>query len=154
MGKPKYMEELLKIIFLWLGIAFMGMGLLCFLGVLKPSTNSAVREQAALGIVYALLGAAFLLVQTILRAAASRKEKLRQKLLASGMELSGMVEKVYLQWYTQYGRRSPYRIFYTYTFCGKTYHHKSPLLWDKPDVAEHDPVVVYADDSGKSTIQV
>ena len=72
MRKPKYMEELLKIIFLWLGIAFMGMGLLCFLGVLKPSTNSAVREQAALGIVYVLLGAAFLLVQTILRAAASR----------------------------------------------------------------------------------
>ena len=46
MKRPRYAEELLKIIFLWQGGMFIGMGILCFIGVLKPQTNSMVQEPA------------------------------------------------------------------------------------------------------------
>lgn len=52
MNKPKYMEELLKIIFLGLGIAFIIMGLLSLIGVLKPTASSMIQEPTILGIVY------------------------------------------------------------------------------------------------------
>lgn len=90
MSKPRYMEGLLKIVFLWLGIAFI---------------------------------------------------------------IMGIVEKVYWQKYTQYGGESPYRILYTYTWQGKTYHRKSYLLWDRPDFTVHDSIVVYVNNLGQSTVQ-
>lgn len=68
MNKPKYMEELLKIIFLWLGAAFIVMGLLCFIGLLKPEASSMVQEPTILGIIFTLLGIVFFIVQTILKA--------------------------------------------------------------------------------------
>lgn len=73
MRKPRYMEELLKIIFLWLGIAFIVMGVLSFTGVLKPKASSMIREPAVLGIVFSLLGMAFFIVQTVLKAITSLK---------------------------------------------------------------------------------
>ncbi len=154
MSKPKYMEELLKIIFLCLGIAFIAMGLLSFIGVLKPSANSMIQEPTILGIVFLFLGITFFIVQTILKVIASLKNKSHNELLISGTKINGTVENVYLQKYTQYGNKSPYRIFYTYTYQGKVYHHKSYLLWDKPNFTENDSIVVYANDFGKSTVQV
>lgn len=154
MNKPRYMEELLKIVFLWLGIAFIIMGSLCFIGVVKPSANSMIQESTILGIVFSLLGITFFIMQTILKAITSFKNKSHNELLISGTKISGTVEKVYLQKYTHYGNKSPYRIRYTYTYQGKVYHHKSYLLWDKPDFTENDSIVVYANDLGKSTIQL
>lgn len=146
------MEELLSIVFLWLGIAFLIMGLLCYIGVMQPSRNSMIREPKTLGIVFSSLGIVYFIVQTILKAIAFSKNKLHNELLINGTKTNGTVEKVYWQRYTQYGGKSPYRILYTYTWQGKVYHHKSDLLWDKPDYAVHDSIVVYADDSGRSTV--
>ncbi len=153
MGKPRYVEELLKIIFLWLSITFIVMGLLCFFDVLKPSTISMIQESTILGIVFSSIGIVFFIVQTILNLMALSKDKLHNELLASGVRINGTVEKVYLQKYMQYGRKSPYRILYTYTYEHKVYHHQSNLLWEKPAIQEHDPIVVYANNLGKSTIQ-
>lgn len=152
--KPRYMEELLKIIFLWLGIAFIVTGVLSFTGVLKPTASSMIREPVVLGIVFLLLGMTFFIVQTALKAITSLKDRSHSELLISGTKISGTVEKVYLQKYTQYGKCSPYRIRYNYTYQGKTHHHKSHLLWDKPDLTENDSIVVYANDLGRSTIQL
>ena len=154
MSKPKYMEELLKIIFLWLGIAFIATGLLSLIGVLKPSANSMIQEPTILGIVFSLLGITFFIVQTILKVITSKKNKTHNELLISGTKINGTVENVYFQKYTHYGNKSPYRIFYTYTYQGKVYHHKSYLLWDKPDFRENDSIVVYANNLGKSTVQL
>ena len=154
MSKPRYMEELLKIVFLWLGISFTVMGLLCFIGILKPDADSMVQEPTILGIVFSLTGIIFFLVQAVLKAVSSLKSKQYNELLASGTRVEGTVEKVYLQKYTQYGRQSPYRICYTYTFQGKTYHHKSCLLWDKPSCREHDSIEVYTNNSGRSTLRL
>lgn len=153
MNKPRYMEELLKIIFLWLGIAFF-MGLLCFVGIIKPKTSSMVQDPAILGIVFSLLGIVFFIVQSILKMITCKKNKLHNELIKSGIKINGTVEKVYLQKYTQYGNKSPYRILYTFTCQGKVYHHKSHLLWDKPDLMKHDLIVVYTNNLGKSTIQL
>lgn len=152
MGKPRYMEELLKIIFLWLGVSFIVMGALCFIGLLKPTADSMIQTSAMLGIVYSLLGLVFFIVSTVLKSVTSLKSRLHNELLVNGTKVHGTIEKVYLQRYTQYGNRSPYRILYTYTFQDKLYHHKSYLLWDKPDFRENDPIDVYANSSGKSTV--
>lgn len=154
MSKPRYTEGLMKIIFLWLGIAFVAMGLLGILGILKPTAESQVQEPVIMGIIFGVVGIAFLVAGIILKVITSSKNKRRNELLASGTRVNGMVERVYVQWYTQYGKKSPYRILYTYTYQGKVYHHKSELLWEKPDLAEGDSVVVYAGNSGKSVIQM
>ena len=154
MKKPKYTEELLKIIFGWLGVAFIFAGLLCFIGLLKPKASSMIQAPTILGVVFSLLGIVFLAVQIVLKAITSKKNKLHNELLISGARIHGTVEKVYLQRYTQYGRKSPYRILYTYTYQGKVYHHKSCLLWDKPDFSEGDSIVVYVNNFGKSTIRL
>lgn len=154
MKKPKYTGGLLKIIFLYLSIGFLVMGLLGLIGLLKPTKNSQVQSPTLLGIIFLSLGAAFFVVQMILRAVVSFRNQLHAELLANGTRIDGTVEKIYLQWYTQYGSQSPYRILYTYTWQGQVYHHKSCLLWEKPDFAEQDPIVVYVGDSGKSTINI
>ncbi len=154
MGKPRYMEELLKKIFLWIGAAFIMMGLLCFIGVLRPTSGSTVQEPTVNGIVFLSFGIVLFIAQCILKVNVSRKNQLHSELLISGAKVNGTVEKVCLQNYAQYGSQSPYIIFYTYTYQGKVYHHKSYLFWDKPDMMEHDPIVVYANDLGQSTIQL
>lgn len=154
MKKPRYTEELLKIIFLWLGIAFVFMGCLSYIGILKPGANSMVQDSMVLGVLFGSLGIAFLIIQTVLQITATNKNKLHSKLISSGNTVNGVVEKVYLQKYTQYGKKYPYRILYTYSYQGKVYRHKSCLLWDKPNFIEGDSLVVYVNDSGKSTVIV
>lgn len=154
MSKPRYMEELLKKIFLWIGAAFIMMGLLCLIGVLRPTAGSAVQEPGVNGIIFLSFGTVLFIVQFILKVIVARKNKLRSELLESGTKVNGTVEKVCLQNYTQYGSQSPYIIFYAYTYQGKAYHHKSYLFWDKPDIMERDSVVVYTNDLGQSTIQL
>lgn len=154
MRRPKYNEELLKTIFLWLGVGFIVMGLLSFIGILEPTAYSWVQEPNIMGMIFLIWGVAFFIVQTILGVIASSKDKLHNELLVSGTQISGTVEKVYLQIFTQYAGKYPYRIIYTYTCQGKTYHQKSALIWDKPDCMENDTIIVYVNDSGKSTIQI
>lgn len=154
MNKPKYMEELLKIIFLWLGIAFIFCGLLSLFHILKPSVFSMVQEPTILGIIFSLLGIVFIFVQTVLQLIVTKKNKLHSELLADGTRITGIVKKVYLQKYTQYGKKCPYRILYSYTYNGEVQHHKSCFLWDKPNFAEGNSITVYANDFGKSTLML
>ena len=46
------MQEMLKIIFLWLGILFAGMGILVVLGVMKHKESSVIQDIVLLGIVF------------------------------------------------------------------------------------------------------
>lgn len=152
MNKPEYVEGFFKIAFLWLGIGFVFMGLLCFAGVLKPKASSMIQDPILLGMFFSSIGMILLIVQIILKVMIASKDKLHNKLAAGGTRRTGTVGKVCLQRYTKYGNKYPYRIFYTYTCQGKVYHHKSNLLWDKPCLKEGDSIVVYTNDSGKSTI--
>ena len=152
MKKPKYMEELLKIIFLWLGIMFVCMGVLSFIGVLKPKSSSVIQEPILLGIYFSVIGLFFILSSVILGAITTKMNNLHSELLTSGTKIKGVVEKVYLQKYTQYGKQSPYRILYAYAYQDKIYHHKSYFIWEKPNFVTGDSIMVYANEFGKSTI--
>lgn len=154
MRKPKYMQEMLKIICLWLGISFIAVGLLYLIGALKPKAGSLSQEPAILGIIFFALGIAFVITQAVLKAITFRKDKLHNELLMNGRKINGTVEKIYLQKYTQCGSQSPYRVLYSYPWQGRIYHRKSDLLWEKPGFGESDPIAVYIDDSGKSALQL
>lgn len=153
MKKPKYIEKLYALIFLCLGSSFLIMGLLCFVGIAKPTAHSSIQDPIVMGTIFSLLGVTFCIVQTVLIVINSAKKKLHNELLASGTKLNGTIDKVYLQKYTHYGNKSPFKICYTYTYQGEIYHHKSCLLWDKPNFKEGASIMVYANDLGKSTIK-
>ena len=148
MKNPKYTEQLYAIIFLCLGCAFIVFGLLSFGGILTPTPHSMVQNNIIIGIVFSVLGIIFFITQIVFAVLASKKKKLHWELLTNGIKVSGTVEKVYMQKYMQYGQKSPYRVLYTYTYQNKTYHSKSCLLWDKPQVKETDSIEVYANVSG------
>ena len=148
------MEELLKIIFAWLGFMFVCSGILCVLGVMKPSAHSMIQDPTILGGVFSALGIAFILVHFIFNVMANKKSNLYSELISKGMKIKGEVERVYLQRYVKYGKKFPYRIVYKYRYQGKEYRHKSGLFWEKPDLAAGDRVVVYVNDWGKSAMQL
>ncbi len=152
MKKPTYMEDLLKIIFVWLGFMFVCNGILCVLGVMKPTAGSMIQDPTILGVIFSVLGMTFIFVHFIFRGMAYKKSKLYSELISNGTKVKGEVEKVCLQRYIQYGKKSPYRIVYKYIYQGKEYRHKSCLLWEKPSLAAGDSIVVYVNDFGKSAI--
>ena len=132
MNRIKYAEQLYALISMCLGCAFIVFGLLSFIGILQPTSTSIVQSQRNIGIVFSVLGVAFLIAQAIFTALASAKKKSYYELISNGIKVNGIVEKVYMQKFLQYGKKSPYRVLYSYTYGGKIYHHKSHLLWDKP----------------------
>lgn len=152
MKKIRYTEQFFAIIFACLGCMFVLSGLLCFVGIIKPSSGSWIQDQNGMGIVLSGIGIVFLVVQTALIFLACAKEKMSHTLIANGMKVTGTVETVYSQWYLQCGKKSPYRVLYRYSAQGKLYHHKSQLLWEKPTVKEGDSIEVYCADSGKSAV--
>ncbi len=152
MSTIKYTEQLYARISLCLGCTFIVFGLFCFIGMLKPASHSIIQSQTSLGIVFSALGIFFFLAQAVFTILASAKKKSYHKLLANGMKVNGIVEKVSMQRYIQYGNKFPYRIFYRYTYQGNVYHHKSHLLWDKPRRKEGDSIEVYINHSEKSAV--
>lgn len=153
MKKPNYIEELYAMVFFWLGNSFLVVGLFAYIGFLKPTPQSDVQDPIAMGISFFVLGVVFYLTQIVLKVIASAHEKLHNELLANGTKVNGTVEKVYLQKYTNYGKASPYRIYYHFTDQGNILNRKSRLLWAKPEVVKGDSIVVYVNEFGKSTIQ-
>ena len=154
MKKPKYMEELLKSIFLWLGIAFIAMGFLGFIGVMKPKESSLIQEPFLLGAVFVGLGLVFVIVSIILGIITTKKNKEHSELIANGIQVKGIIKEVYLQTGTQYGKQSPYRVVYAYTYQSEEYHCKSYFLWEKPNLAVGDSIIVYVNNDGKSTVKL
>ena len=49
MKKLNYTEDLLRVIFFWIGIFFLVSGVLSFLGILKPAVNSGIQNPDMLG---------------------------------------------------------------------------------------------------------
>lgn len=154
MNEPKFAEDILKIVYLWIGIAFIAIGLLCFIGALQPTSYSRIQESNGNGIDFLVLGTIFIILQFVQRAIVSRKKKLHNELLTKGTKVHGTVEKVCLKNSVRYAGKYPYVVFYTYDYQGQVYHGQSHLLWDIPDVKEQDSIVVYANDSGESTVQL
>lgn len=152
MKAPRYREDLFKTIYRWIGTGFIAFGSLGLIGILKPTGYAQDANGMVIG--FFAFGAVFLIGQSVLGAIAARKKKLHNELLANGTKINGTVEKVCVEMGVRYAGKTPYIILYNYTHQGKDYHGESHFLWERPDVTEHDSIVVYANDSGKSTIQL
>lgn len=154
MKRPKYMEDMLKMIFFWIGAMFLVVSVLMFFRVMKPKESSLVQNQLLLGIIFLATGMLFLITAVCMGIVAMKKNKLHDELLKNGVTVSGIVEKVYLQKSTQYGKQSPYIICYAYTHSDKEYHKKSCYLWVEPRYKIGDAITVYVNDNGKSAIKI
>ena len=75
MNRIKYAEQLYALISMCLGCAFIVFGLLSFIGILQPTSASIVQSQRNIGIVFSVLGVAFLIAQAIFTVLASAKKK-------------------------------------------------------------------------------
>ena len=95
MNRIKYAEQLYALISMCLGCAFIVFGLLSFIGILQPTSTSIVQSQRNIGIVFSVLGVAFLIAQAIFTVLASAKRKSYCELISNGIKVNGIVEKVY-----------------------------------------------------------
>ena len=112
MNRIKYAEQLYALISMCLGCAFIVFGLLSFIGILQPTSTSIVQSQRNIGIVFSVLGVAFLIAQAIFTVLASAKRKSYCELISNGIKVNGIVEKVYMQSFYNMGK-SPRTEFFT-----------------------------------------
>lgn len=152
MKKPAYMSDLVAFVFLGLGIFFFFWGVLAFVEVMPIKPNSSIQDPQLLGWSFIIMGWVFCAIQWILLIVSHRKKTQRKRLIASGIAVSGCVERVYLQSMTHWGNQSPYRIYYSYTHKGELYQGKSCLLWNEPTCKAGDSIQVFVDDAGHSTL--
>ena len=96
MNRIKYAEQLYALISMCLGCAFIVFGSLSFIGILQPTSTSIVQSQRNIGIVFSVLGVAFLIAQAIFTVLASAKKKSYYELISNGIKVNGIVEKVYI----------------------------------------------------------
>ena len=154
MKNPKTMEGLLAMLLLVLGGVFAVCGGLVLLGVMTPSARSQIQDPVVLGSVFAALGAGMAAVGGALCAAARAKRRRDARIFAEGQRSNATVERVRLQGFVRWNRRSPYRIGYVYAFEGQERHAQSNLLWEKPAVSAGDRIEIYVDECGRSAMHV
>ena len=143
MKKLNYTEDLLRVIFFWIGTFFIVSGVLSFLGILKPAVNSGIQDSDMLGAVFSIIGVLLCIISAVLGIYTTKLDKLHLELIENGTRVKGTVEKVCLQKYTRYRRQTPY---------SKVYYHKSRLVWEKPEFKKGDLITVYVNNFGKSTV--
>jgi ABC-type Fe3+-siderophore transport system permease subunit len=90
MNRIKYAEQLYALISMCLGCAFIVFGLLSFIGILQPTSASIVQSQRHIGIVFSVLGVAFLIAQAIFTVLASAKRKSYCELISNGIKVMGL----------------------------------------------------------------
>lgn len=97
MKKLNYTENLLRVIFFWIGIFFLVSGVLSFLGILKPAVNSGIQNPDMLGTVFSITGVLLCIISAALGIYTVKLDKLHLQLIENGTKVKGLVEKVYLQ---------------------------------------------------------
>ena len=66
MKKLNYTEDLLRVIFFWIGTFFLVSGILSFLGILKPAVNSGIQNPDMLGTVFSITGVLLCIISAAL----------------------------------------------------------------------------------------
>jgi len=79
MKRPKYMEDMLKMIFFWIGAMFLVVSVLMFFRVMKPKESSLVQNQLLLGIIFLATGMLFLITAVCMGIVALKKNKLQDE---------------------------------------------------------------------------
>ena len=76
MKKLNYTEDLLRVIFFWIGIFFLVSGVLSFLGILKPAVNSGIQNPDMLGTVFSITGVLLCIISAALGIYTAKLDKL------------------------------------------------------------------------------
>ena len=154
MKKPKYKSDLLAFIFLCLGLGFIIFGCLSFVNIVKPTAHSFVQDRILSGQIFCFLGTTFCVIQAAFRIFSYKQAKLHSQLISTGTKIVGTIEKISLQKGTTFGKKSPFIVYYTYSYKDKIYHNKSCLLWDKPNLSNGDKIDIFVNDIGQSTFEL
>lgn len=145
MKRPNSTMQILGIVFIILGVAFIGAGYLNKAGILPTSTHS--KSDPA--VIFPIVGIAFLAAGLIFFFVPLYREKKLKMLKSTGIRLHGTVTGIKQLPYTQMGKKHPYIIYFSYEHSGNKYEGKSHLIWDKPSISEGDAIVVYIDQHNK-----
>src|SRR5690554_3203530 len=143
MKEPKYKRDLLAVIFLFLGLGFIILSCLSFANIINVTADSLVQDKTLLGQIFCFLGIILLFMQVSFRIVSNKKENLHSELILTGRKIAGRIERISLQKGIKYKKKSPFIVFYTYTYKDRIYHNKSCLLWDKPNLNKGDKVDVF-----------
>ena len=87
MKKLNYTEDLLRVIFFWIGIFFLVSGVLSFLGILKPAVNSGIRNPDMLGTVFSIAGVLLCIISAALGIYTAKLDKLHIQLIENGTKV-------------------------------------------------------------------
>lgn len=154
MKKPKYKSDLLAFVFLCLGLAFIIFGCLSFVNIIKPTAHSLVQDQILLGQIFCFLGTTFCIIQAVFRNFSYKQEKLHSELISTGTKIVGTIERISLQKGIRFGKKSPFIIYYTYSYKEKNHRNKSCLLWEKPNLSNGDEIDIFVNEIGQSTFEL
>lgn len=154
MKKPDSAAAMLRYIAVCLGAAFLLMGALCVCGVMQASVASEVQDSHVLGLIFLAVGAAFAVLGVLLHGHVRKADALYADLLANGRQIEGTVVKVSHGRWMQFGHDSPCRVQYCFTCDGREVRRKSCFLWEQPEVSPGDPITVYVNDGGASTVKL
>ena len=80
MKKLNYTEDLLRVIFFWIGTFFLVSGILSFLGILKPAVNSGIQNPDMLGTVFSITGVLLCIISAALGIYTAKLDKLHLQL--------------------------------------------------------------------------
>ena len=84
MKKLNYTEDLLRVIFFWIGTFFIVSGVLSFLGILKPAVNSGIQDSDMLGAVFSIIGVLLCIISAVLGIYTTKLDKLHLELIENG----------------------------------------------------------------------
>ncbi|MFW5667905.1 MAG: hypothetical protein ACOCM4_01475 [Acetivibrio ethanolgignens] len=141
MKKPDSYTQFLGILFGLMGPLWLLLGILCRLGIMTASSDSNLDPAGK----FLWLGAVLLFVGLFCRVLARYQRKKEKQLRQDGIRVKAAVTGVKHLFFTQWGKESPYRIYFTYSYNGTIYKGKSHLLWEKPEVDIGENLSIYID---------
>ena len=98
MKKLNYTEDLLRVIFSWIGIFFLVSGVLSFLGILKPAVNSGIQNPDMLGTVFSITGVLLCIISAALGIYTAKLDKLHLQLIENGTKLDAVNLQQWRRW--------------------------------------------------------
>ena len=154
MKKPKYKSDVYAFVFLSLGLGSIILCCLSFLNIIKPTARSLVQDPILSGQISFFMGTTFFVIQAAFRIFSYKQAKLHSELISTGTKIVGTIERISLQKGITFGKKSPFIVYYTYSFKDKIYHNKSCLLWDKPNLSNGNKIDIFVNDIGQSTFKL
>ncbi|RRD95232.1 hypothetical protein EII17_04115 [Clostridiales bacterium COT073_COT-073] len=157
MKQPKYVIEIYVIVFFIMSIVFLSLGTLGYFNLLKPTAHSIIQESATIGAVFLGIGIFFGVITMILKIMVSRKKMREQEMMQRGRVIAATVENVVKMKNILYGKnpgkKSPYRVYYSYMHNEMEFYQKSNLFWEKPPYKIGDEIAIWVDEDGYSLLK-